>query len=60
MPTLPEEMPRLLQTYLNHTAAGSDIVGELQTGCSAATFAAVMTAVPRVQRAERAAEYVND
>lgn len=53
-------MPRLLQTYLNHTAAGSDIVGELQTGCSAATFAAVMTAVPRVQRAERAAEYVDD
>jgi choline dehydrogenase-like flavoprotein len=47
LPPVPDEMPRLLQTCLNHTAPGSDIVGELQIGCSAASFGDVMRAVRR-------------
>jgi choline dehydrogenase len=45
VPPLPDELPRLLQTCLNHTAPGSDIEGELQIGCSAASFSEVMRAV---------------
>ncbi len=47
LPPMPEQLPRLLQTCLNHTAPGSDSVGELQIGCSAASFAEVMKAVRR-------------
>lgn len=45
LPPVPDEMPRLLQTCLNHTSPGSDIVGECQIGCSAASFGQVMRAV---------------
>jgi choline dehydrogenase len=47
VPPLPDELPRLLQTCLNHTAPGSDVEGELQIGCSAASFSEVMKAVGR-------------
>lgn len=42
LPAVPTEMPRLLQTCLNHTSPGSEIVGECQIGCSAASFGDVM------------------
>jgi choline dehydrogenase-like flavoprotein len=47
VPEIPDELARLLQTCLNHTAPGSDSEGELQIGCSAASFAAAMKAVKR-------------
>ena len=41
LPPLPEDlMP--LQTCLNHTAPGSDLEGDLQISCSAASFSDVM------------------
>jgi choline dehydrogenase-like flavoprotein len=47
LPPVPENVARLLQTCLNHTAPGSKSVGDLQIGCSATTFGAVMKAVDR-------------
>jgi choline dehydrogenase-like flavoprotein len=38
---LPEDL-RLLQTCLNHTAPGSDLVGDLQISCSGGSFAEMM------------------
>jgi choline dehydrogenase len=59
LPTIPDELPRLLQTCLNHTAPGSDIVGECQIGCSAASFSEVMKAVgPRGGLQSRVPSYV--
>ncbi len=42
VPPLAGDLPRLLQTALNHTAPGSDLDGDLQIGCSATSFAEVM------------------
>ena len=44
---LPDEVARLLQTCLNHTADGSSLEGELQIGCSATSFGEVMRSVGR-------------
>jgi choline dehydrogenase len=47
VPEIPDHLARLLQTCLNHTAPGSGTEGELQIGCSAASFATAMKAVKR-------------
>jgi choline dehydrogenase len=46
-PPLPDQLARLLQTCLNHAASGPGGEGELQIGCSAASFAQAMKAVRR-------------
>jgi choline dehydrogenase-like flavoprotein len=58
LPPIPDELPRLLQTCLNHTAPGSDIAGELQIGCSAASFAEVMRATGPRGKQTRLPSYV--